>query len=54
MTYLGLPGGANVPNENLPRPPFEFRHPSVSLVIPTLNEAKNLPWVLRRIPSFVD
>jgi glycosyltransferase involved in cell wall biosynthesis len=27
---------------------------SVSLVIPTLNEAKNLPWVLERVPAFVD
>ncbi|MCQ9163356.1 glycosyltransferase family 2 protein [Arthrobacter sp. STN4] len=26
----------------------------MSLVIPTLNEARNLPWVLRRIPPFVD
>jgi glycosyltransferase involved in cell wall biosynthesis len=26
----------------------------VSVVIPTLNEAKNLPWVLRRMPSYVD
>jgi glycosyltransferase involved in cell wall biosynthesis len=28
--------------------------PSVSLVIPAKNEAANLPWVLARIPSFVD
>jgi glycosyltransferase involved in cell wall biosynthesis len=28
--------------------------PSVSVVIPTLNEAMNLPWVLRRMPSYVD
>jgi glycosyltransferase involved in cell wall biosynthesis len=28
--------------------------PSVSVVIPTLNEALNLPWVLRRMPSYVD
>ncbi len=28
--------------------------PSVSVVIPTLNEARNLPWVLARIPQFVD
>ncbi|WP_426989106.1 glycosyltransferase family 2 protein [Pseudarthrobacter sp. Y6] len=27
---------------------------SVSVVIPTLNEAKNIPWVLRRMPSYVD
>jgi glycosyltransferase involved in cell wall biosynthesis len=28
--------------------------PSVSVVIPTLNEAMNLPWVLRRMPAYVD
>lgn len=27
--------------------------PKVSVVIPTLNEAKNLPWLLPRIPSWV-
>jgi glycosyltransferase involved in cell wall biosynthesis len=27
---------------------------SVSVVIPTQNEAMNLPWVLRRMPSYVD
>jgi glycosyltransferase involved in cell wall biosynthesis len=27
---------------------------STSLVIPTLNEAENLPWVLARVPRFVD
>ncbi|WP_427007452.1 glycosyltransferase family 2 protein [Pseudarthrobacter sp. H2] len=26
----------------------------MSAVIPTLNEAMNLPWVLRRMPSYVD
>jgi len=26
----------------------------VSVVIPTMNEARNLPWVLRRIPEWVD
>jgi glycosyltransferase involved in cell wall biosynthesis len=28
--------------------------PSVSVVIPALNEARNLPWVIRRLPNFVD
>ncbi|MCU1548352.1 MAG: glycosyl transferase family 2 [Arthrobacter sp.] len=28
--------------------------PSVSVVIPTLNEAMNLPWVFHRMPSYVD
>jgi glycosyltransferase involved in cell wall biosynthesis len=27
---------------------------TVSLVIPALNEGRNLPWVLKRIPAFVD
>jgi len=27
---------------------------SISVVIPTLNEEKNLPWVLRRMPAYVD
>lgn len=30
--------------------PNGARHPRVSVVIPVLNEAKNLPWVLRRLP----
>ncbi|MCK6209397.1 glycosyltransferase family 2 protein [Georgenia sp. EYE_87] len=28
--------------------------PSVTLIIPALNEAENLPWVLERIPASVD
>jgi glycosyltransferase involved in cell wall biosynthesis len=27
---------------------------SISVVIPTLNEAQNIPWVLRRMPLYVD
>ncbi|HEV3225413.1 MAG TPA: glycosyltransferase family 2 protein [Acidimicrobiales bacterium] len=27
---------------------------SISVVIPTLNEAQNLPWVLSKVPRFVD
>ena len=34
--------------------PYRPDHSSVSLVIPAKNEAANLPWVLARIPSFVD
>jgi cellulose synthase/poly-beta-1,6-N-acetylglucosamine synthase-like glycosyltransferase len=30
------------------------RHPSVSVVIPALNEAENLPHVLPKIPVWVD
>ena len=29
------------------------RQPSVSVVVPTLNEADSLPWVLERLPSWV-
>jgi len=35
-------------------PAVEATRASVSVVIPTLNEAKNIPWVLRRMPSYVD
>src|SRR5208337_2932847 len=30
-----------------------FVLPSISLVIPTLNEARNLPWLMPRIPAWV-
>ncbi len=30
-----------------------FALPSVSVVIPTLNEAKNLPWLLPRMPTWI-
>lgn len=30
------------------------QHPSVGVVIPTLNEAKNLPHVLERLPVWID
>lgn len=70
MTYLLVPptrpprGG--LPPAALPPLPAADTHvddpqstppvgaPTVSVLIPTLNEARNLPWVLRRIPSFVD
>jgi glycosyltransferase involved in cell wall biosynthesis len=29
------------------------RHPSITVVIPTLNEAQNLPYVLERLPAMV-
>ncbi len=29
-------------------------HPTVTVVIPTLNEAENLPYVLDRLPSWID
>ena len=38
-----------------PRNPMPSAVPmSVSVVIPTLNEARNIGWVLERMPSFVD
>jgi glycosyltransferase involved in cell wall biosynthesis len=43
------------------QPPNSFSKPtaapdgaSISVVIPTLNEAQNIPWVLRRMPLYVD
>src|SRR6478735_10564276 len=36
------------------QPGLLFPQASISVVIPTLNEEKNLPWVLRRMPSYVD
>lgn len=38
-------------DEVLPAPGFALLR--VSIVVPTLNEAKNLPWVLPRIPAWV-
>jgi glycosyltransferase involved in cell wall biosynthesis len=37
-------------------PPRHLREirPRVSVVIPTLNEARNVAWVLERLPEFVD
>ena len=34
--------------------PHTRRHPTVSVVIPTLNEAANLPYVLERLPVWID
>lgn len=44
---------SHVPNASFV-PSFSSQRASVSVVIPTLNEAMNLPWVLRRMPSYVD
>ncbi|TDK25586.1 glycosyltransferase family 2 protein [Arthrobacter crusticola] len=46
---IPYPGPNSLSNHNAPTPLA-----SVSVVIPTLNEAMNLPWVLRRMPSYVD
>lgn len=37
-----------------PVPAATVASASISVVIPTLNEELNLPWVLRRMPSYVD
>ena len=42
---------AVVPGRGLPATP---RTPTVSVIIPTLNEAESLPWVLQNLPSWVD
>lgn len=39
---------------SLSEPTISSPRASVSVVIPTLNEAMNLPWVIRRMPSYVD
>lgn len=43
-----VPAAATETDENV------RSHPSVTVVIPTLNEALNLPHVLERIPTWVD
>jgi len=40
-------------SHELDHPPLGSVLPKVSVVIPTLNEAKNLPWLLPRIPEWV-
>ena len=37
-----------------PEPQAITNRPSVSLVIPAMNEAKNIPWVLLRVPNWVE
>ncbi|HEX2073577.1 MAG TPA: glycosyltransferase family 2 protein [Geodermatophilus sp.] len=43
-------GVAPLPHEPAPRP----AHSTVSLVIPTKNEAANIAWVLEQVPACVD
>lgn len=51
--YIPKTMGAEPPSPLIfPEP--ERTTPTVSVVIPTLNEAKNLPHVLPRIPSWID
>lgn len=47
---VAVPPAADEPAEVPTRP----SQPTVSVVIPTLNEAENLPYVLERIPELVD
>jgi glycosyltransferase involved in cell wall biosynthesis len=35
-------------------PANRLRRPKITLLIPALNEEKNLPWVLHRVPKMVD
>lgn len=46
---VAVPDSRTVPSGTL-----QAARASVSVVIPTLNEAMNLPWVLRRMPAYVD
>lgn len=40
--------------DGTPPPAMTRQRVSVTAVIPTLNEERNLPWVLGRLPGFVD
>ncbi|OAE00901.1 glycosyl transferase family 2 [Arthrobacter sp. OY3WO11] len=42
------------PPKSFPKPSAVPEGASISVVIPTLNEAQNIPWVLRRMPLYVD
>lgn len=45
-----IPGHATFPGADSERTFV----PTISLIIPVLNEAKNLPFILRRIPQWID
>jgi glycosyltransferase involved in cell wall biosynthesis len=45
-----VPGG----EQDVARPRVRAAAPTVSVVIPTLNEATNIQWVLYRLPAVVD
>ena len=53
MTVLATPPPAVVRRDRRTALARGERAPSVSVVIPALNEAKNLPWVLSRLPETV-
>ncbi|MDQ6725453.1 MAG: glycosyltransferase, partial [Actinomycetota bacterium] len=47
--HLPHAGGRGEPRNGWHR--ADSYHPTVSVVIPVLNEARNLPWVLGRMPA---
>jgi glycosyltransferase involved in cell wall biosynthesis len=47
-------GEATAGDAEYPRAPLDAKAPRISVVIPTLNEASNLPHVLTRLPEIVD
>jgi CheY-like chemotaxis protein len=49
-----MPRGEGEPTSHSALAPFAGDTPTVSVVVPTLNEAENLPHVLPRIPRWVD
>jgi glycosyltransferase involved in cell wall biosynthesis len=54
-TYARTVGSRDLTADPVPFPvPPTVTGVSVTAVIPTLNEERNLPWVLRRLPSLVD
>lgn len=52
--YQQIPVDGMLPSSEASSPYGPMSNVSISVVIPTLNEAKNLPHVLPRIPGFVD
>jgi glycosyltransferase involved in cell wall biosynthesis len=47
-------GSADAPHPvHAPPSHFALRLPAISLIVPTLNESRNLPWLLPRIPHWV-
>ena len=46
-------GPSQAPIANVPKLPREYRSYRVSVVIPALNEAPNIPHVMKRIPEWV-
>ena len=51
ITRLGVPAGFDATGRSLR---LEPRRETVSVIIPALNEQRNIGWVLERLPSMVD